>query len=133
MKTQLKIAVAAAVLSLSGVATAADHVDLGTAQQRAEQGLSPTGAGSTIPLAEAALPQSRQLGESQQLAEAGEGYTPAQASTAVAVTPTPPVEKPVFGIGEAQQIAESGEGYNEELSAPRQVAQSDGNSTSSVQ
>jgi hypothetical protein len=132
MKTQLKIAVAAAVLSLSGVAAAADHVDLGTAQQRAEQGLSPAGAASTIPLAEAALPQSRQLGESQQLAEAGEGYTPAQASTAVAVTPTAPEEKPTFGIGEAQQIAESGEGYSEEPSAPSQVAQTE-NHMSSVQ
>jgi hypothetical protein len=113
MKTQLKIAVAVAVLSLAGTAVAGEYVDLGRAQQRGEEGQAPiVGEALTIPLDESAAPTSHQLGEAQQQAESGVGYTPASGTMNVAGAPKPTAEiTPTFGIGEAQQLAESGEGY----------------------
>jgi hypothetical protein len=110
MQSQLKIAVAVAVLSLAGIATAAAPVDLGTAQQRAEEGLAPTGAEAATVVNDSTRPVSHSLGEAQQIAESGVGYTPVE--MAVAGSPQPGAEvAPTFGIGEAQQIAESGQGY----------------------
>jgi hypothetical protein len=112
MKSQLKIAVAVAVFSLAGIAAAAAPVDLGTAQQRAEEGLAPTGAEAATVVNDSTRPVGHSLGEAQQIAESGVGYTPVENTVAVAGSPQPGAEVvPTFGIGEAQQIAESGQGY----------------------
>lgn len=119
MKTQLKIAVAVAVLSLAGIASAAEHADLGTAQRLGEQGFSPVDVQLTIPLDDSARPTSNQIGEAQQQAETGLGYTSKEKRTNVANEPGTVGQAPSFGIGEAQQIAQTGAGYTTESAAPR--------------
>jgi hypothetical protein len=111
MRSQQKIAVAVAALAIAGIARASDYVDIGTAQQRAETGIAPTGVEQTIRLAEPTRAVSHQLGEAQQVSQSGEGYTPAPKPAALAGHPGPSAVAPTFGIGEAQQLAETGEGY----------------------
>jgi hypothetical protein len=107
-----KIAVIAVTVTLSGAARAGTHVDLEAVQQRAEQGQSPMGAGSAIPLAPEDRITSHELAEAAEQAETGMGYTPSW--YAVPVPGGEPVHtspRPVFGIGEAQQRAVTGAGY----------------------
>lgn len=122
MKT-LKLAVAAAVLSASTLAAA---VDLGAAQQRAEQGLPPLGVDQPTTVDDSARPTSHQLGEAQQQAETGAGYTPETSHASAAAAPEASAgAAPTFGIGEAQQVAETGEGYATVASAGSRTVQGD--------
>ena len=120
MKTQLEIAVAVAVLSLAGIARAAEYVDLAAPQQAAVQGAPLAGRDASTVVDDSARPTSHQLAEAQQQAVTGQGYTAVTRVPAGAPSATAPA--PLFGIAEAQQLAVTGQGYGEPVAAPRRVA-----------